>query len=90
MVDGEDVCDPACDITRVRRKMGMVFQSFNLFQNLDVLDNVCAAPIRLLKMPKDEARAFGLELLERVGAQRQAKAFCLPHTRTDAACRLRF
>ena len=67
MVDGEDVCDPACDITRVRRKMGMVFQSFNLFQNLDVLDNVCAAPIRLLKMPKDEARAFGLELLERVG-----------------------
>ena len=75
VVDGEDVCDPTCDITRVRRKMGMVFQSFNLFQNLDILGNVCAAPIKLLKMPKDEAQAFGLELLERVGLKDKAESF---------------
>ena len=75
VVDGEDVTSPKCDITLVRRKMGMVFQSFNLFQNLNVLDNVCAAPIKLLKTPKDEARKHGMELLGRVGLADKAQSF---------------
>ena len=75
VVDGEDVTSPRCDVTLVRRKMGMVFQSFNLFQNLDMLDNVCAAPMRVLKMPKDQARARGMELLDRVGLADKAESF---------------
>ena len=75
IVDGEDICDPACNIALVRRKMGMVFQSFNLFHNLNILQNVCAAPIKLLRTPKDEAERRGMELLGRVGLADKAQSF---------------
>ena len=75
VVDGEEITGKSCNIALVRRKMGMVFQSFNLFQNLNVIDNVCAAPIKLLKMDKDEARKHGMELLERVGLADKAESF---------------
>ena len=75
VVDGEEITGKSCNIALVRRKMGMVFQSFNLFQNLNVIDNVCAAPIKLLKMDKDEARKHGMELLERVGLADKAEGF---------------
>ncbi len=75
VVNGEEITDPSCNIELVRQKMGMVFQQFNLFQNLNVLDNVCAAPMRLLKMPKHEAQALGMELLERVGLADKAQNF---------------
>ena len=75
VVDGEEITSPSCNIALVRQKMGMVFQSFNLFQNLSVLDNVCAAPMRLLKMPRDEAQRLGMELLERVGLADKAKNY---------------
>lgn len=75
VVDGEEITSPACNIALVRQKMGMVFQSFNLFLNLNVLDNICAAPMQLLKMPKDEAQALGMELLERVGLADKAQSF---------------
>ena len=74
-VDGMCVTDPDCDISMVRRKMGMVFQSFNLFDNLTIIGNVMAAPVSLLHMPKDEARALGMELLERVGLAQKADNF---------------
>lgn len=67
IVDGQEVTDPKCDVTLVRRKMGMVFQHFNLFQNLNVIENITAAPISLLKIPKEQAYNEATELLERVG-----------------------
>ena len=69
---GSVVTDPKCDITRVRRKMGMVFQSFNLFNNLTVLENVTAGPVKLLKMDKTQAEKEGMQLLKRVGLEDKA------------------
>lgn len=71
-VDGVDITDPGSDIASVRRRIGMVFQTFNLFHNLNVLENVIAAPVKLLKMPKDKACVMGIELLERVGLAEKA------------------
>ena len=67
IVDGEDITAPGCSITEIRRKMGMVFQSFNLFGNLTILENVIAAPVSLLKVPRETAIKEGRELLKRVG-----------------------
>lgn len=75
VVDGDEITSPTCDVARVRQKMGMVFQSFNLFDNLNVLDNVCTAPIKLLHVPAGEARAQGMKLLERVGLADKAQSF---------------
>ena len=66
-LDGEVITSPACDITRVRRRMGMVFQSFNLFNNLTVIENIMAGPVKLLKVPREQAYKEGMELLEWVG-----------------------
>ena len=74
VVDGVDVTDPKTDLAAVRRKMGMVFQSFNLFGNLTILGNVMAAQCDLLGTPKDEARRKALELLGRVGLANKADA----------------
>ncbi|MBQ8966578.1 MAG: ATP-binding cassette domain-containing protein [Ruminococcus sp.] len=74
-VDGEVITDPKCDISKVRRKMGMVFQSFNLFANLSIIDNVTAAPVTLLKVPKEQAYREGMELLRRVGLAEKADNF---------------
>ncbi len=74
-VDGEIITDPGCDIYRIRRKMGMVFQSFNLFHNLNIIDNLTAAPMDILKIPRDQAYREGMELLERVGLADKAECF---------------
>ena len=71
-VDGEDITAEKCDITKVRRKMGMVFQSFNLFANLNVIENVISAPVNVLKIPKAEAVGRAKELLKRVGMLEKA------------------
>lgn len=65
--DGKDITDPAQDINKTRQKMGMVFQQFNLFNNLSVMDNITLGPIKLLKKAKAEAEADANELLTRVG-----------------------
>ena len=75
VVDGDEITNPSCNVALVRRKMGMVFQSFNLFDNFDVLDNVCRAPIKLLHVPADEARAQAMGLLRRVGLADKAHSF---------------
>ena len=67
IIDGVDIMDPKCDIYQVRQKMGMVFQSFNLFHNLTALENVMITPVKLRKVPKDQARQEALALLDRVG-----------------------
>ena len=67
ILDGENICDPGYDVTKVRRKIGMVFQSFNLFGHLNVIENIMKAQIDILKRPKSEAYENGIKLLKRVG-----------------------
>lgn len=62
-----DITDKKCNINAVRRRMGMVFQNFNLFPHMTVLDNITLAPIKTGRMKKDEAVARARQLLERVG-----------------------
>ena len=66
-VGGEDITAPGVDVDRVRRRIGLVFQSFNLFPHLRVLDNVTLAPRRVLRIPRAEAEAAAIELLRRFG-----------------------
>ena len=75
IVDGEDINSPSCDMNRVRRKMGMVFQSFNLFANLNVLENVISAPVNLLKVPREKAIAEAKVLLNTVGMLDKAENY---------------
>ena len=70
-----DIMDSKTDINLMRRKMGMVFQQFNLFPHKTVLQNMTLAPIKLLKMPKEEAEEKALKLLERVGLAGRASAY---------------
>ena len=65
--DGVDICDKKTDINVHRQKMGMVFQQFNLFENMNVMKNLTAAPMRIRKMPQAEAEAKAEELVRRVG-----------------------
>ncbi len=69
------ITSPKCDINKLRRKMGMVFQHFNLFPHLSILENITLAPIKLLKTDKAEAEAKAMELLKRVGLPDKADAF---------------
>ena len=74
-VDGEDITDPKTDIDKVRQKMGMVFQQFNLFPHKTVIDNLTMAPVKLLGKSKDEAPKDAMDLLERVGLAEKANAY---------------
>lgn len=73
--DGVDIADPSVDINIHRQKMGMVFQQFNLFPHMTILRNMTIAPIKLLKMSKEEAEARALELLDRVGLKDRANNY---------------
>ena len=72
VVDGIEVTDLAKDLDKLRAEVGMVFQQFNLFPHLTVLDNVTLAPRRVRKTPRDQASAQALELLDRVGMKAHA------------------
>ena len=74
-VDGECITDKKCDINKIRRKMGMVFQAFNLFGHMTVIENVMAAPMDLLKKSKQEAYDKGMELLSMVGLHDKALSY---------------
>lgn len=67
IINGHDLTDPATDINKVRTEVGMVFQRFNLFPHLSVLDNITLAPTKALGMSKAEAKEIAMELLEKVG-----------------------
>ncbi|MCQ2535861.1 MAG: amino acid ABC transporter ATP-binding protein [Lachnospiraceae bacterium] len=75
VVDGFDITDKHTDINKAREHVGMVFQHFNLFNNMDVLGNMMLAPTELKKATKDEAKETALKLLERVGMQDKIHAF---------------
>ena len=75
LFEGDDLTDPKTDINLHRRRMGMVFQQFNLFPHMTVLRNMAVAPIKLLKKSKEEAEAQAMTLLKRVGLDDRAGAY---------------
>jgi len=74
-LDGEDITDPKVDPDLVRRKIGLVFQSYNLFPHMTVLDNITLAPVRVHRRPAAEAKAQALEWLTRVGLADKATSY---------------
>lgn len=73
--DGQLITDPKTDINKVRQHMGMVFQHFNLFNNLTIMDNITLAPTKLKIMSEEEAKENALKLLNRVGLAEKADAY---------------
>lgn len=74
-VDGENIMDKKVDINKIRQKVGMVFQHFNLFPNLTILDNITLAPVKTGQMNEEDAKKKAMELLERVGLSDKAAAY---------------
>ena len=77
LVDGVDMCDPSTDLAAMRRKMGMVFQSFNLFPHMLVAENIMMGPVSLLGVSKQEAYDRAVRLLAQVGLENKALSY--PH-----------
>lgn len=73
--EGTDITDPRVDINKHRQKMGMVFQQFNLFPHMTVLDNMILSPVKVLKQSREQAVRKAVELLERVGLADRMKAY---------------
>ncbi|MCI6818673.1 MAG: amino acid ABC transporter ATP-binding protein [Campylobacter sp.] len=73
--EGSELCVQKSDVNKHRQKMGMVFQHFNLFEHLSVLENLCIAPIKLLKKSKEQAKKQAMELLNQVGLADKISAY---------------
>ncbi len=73
--EGQVLTEKGIDINKLREKMGMVFQQFNLFPHLSILDNITLAPIKVKNIPKEEAEQIAFKLLERVGLKDKANAY---------------
>ena len=74
-VDDERINDPKVDVNKIRQKMGMVFQQFNLFPHMTIMENITLAPVLLKKMTKEQAIEKGKELLKRVNLSEKADAY---------------
>ncbi len=75
IVDGNHIDDKKIDINKARENIGMVFQHFNLFNNLNVIDNLTLAPIQVKKMKKAEAKELAMKMLDKVGLAEKAEAY---------------
>lgn len=75
LFEGEDLCDKKTDIDRVRQRMGMVFQQFNLFPHMNILKNLTLGPIELQKRSREEAETYAMELLHKVGLAERENAY---------------
>jgi polar amino acid transport system ATP-binding protein len=69
LLHGEEITAPGVAVNRIRRKIGIVFQAFNLFPHMTVLENIVLSPVQVLKVPRDEAEARTVELLQRFGLE---------------------
>ena len=74
-INAQEITDPHLNLNKMRENIGMVFQGFNLFPHMTILDNMTLAPMKLLGRPKDEAETETLKLLERVGLKEKASAY---------------
>lgn len=75
LFEGTDITNKSNDIFAMREKMGMVFQQFNLFPNMTVLDNITLSPMKVKKMTREDAETLAQELLEKVGLADKANAY---------------
>ena len=73
--EGTDITDPKTNINTHRQKMGMVFQQFNLFPHMTIMDNLILAPTKILQKSPDEAKKYAMELLEKVGLADRAESY---------------
>ena len=73
--EGTDITDKSVDINKMRQRIGMVFQQFNLFPHMTVLENIMLAPVKLKLLTKEQAEKRGMELLERIGLIDKANAY---------------
>lgn len=74
-IDGEEITAPKVNLDKIRQKMGMVYQKFNLFSHLNVMENLCLAPTKILKMSETDAEKNAAELLLQVGLLSKAKEY---------------
>ncbi len=74
-IEGKDILNTACNVDRLRMDVGMVFQHFNLFPHMTILENLTLAPVKLKLMTEDEAKAKAMELLTRVGVADKADSY---------------
>jgi glutamine transport system ATP-binding protein len=75
IIDGINIKEKQTNINKVREEVGMVFQRFNLFPHMTVLDNITLAPIKVRKWPREKAEAKAMELLKKVGLQEKANVY---------------
>ncbi|MBU3193757.1 amino acid ABC transporter ATP-binding protein [Clostridium algidicarnis] len=73
--EGQDITDKKVDINKLREKMGMVFQQFNLFPHKTILDNITLAPIKVKGKSKEEAESIAFKLLDKIGLREKAKSY---------------
>ena len=77
IVDGQSITDKKADLNKIRENIGMVFQHFNLFNNLNVIQNLMLAPVQLKKATKEQAKEEAMQMLKKVGLEDKANAY--PH-----------
>lgn len=75
VIEGDEITEKKANVNQIRTKMGMVFQQFNLFSNMNIMKNMCVAPMTVKKTPKEEAEKRALELLRRVGLEDKVDSF---------------
>ena len=75
LVHGDRITGPGVDVNALRREIGIVFQGYNLFPHMSVLQNVTLAPIQVLKMPREAAEERAMTLLKRIGLEHKAKEY---------------
>lgn len=75
LINGVDITDKSIDINEIRQKVGMVFQHFNLFPHMTVLENITLAPIQVKKMSEEEAKEIAYKLLDKVGLKEKANEY---------------
>lgn len=75
LIEGENITDKKANVNLIRQKMGMVFQQFNLFTNMNIMRNMCVAPMTVKRTPKDVAEKRAIELLHRVGLEDKISSY---------------